>query len=190
MGIRDEFKITRQGKTVVLFAGLLEEAHSQGLRSIETELLHFEMDESGEPVFALVKAKVRMESGTFEGIGDATRSNVGRSIVPHLIRMAETRAKARALRDATNIGMASLEEMGDEDDSGQGPQKTTSGARRAQGGRRAAEKIKGRGLLSGKRIPCFGCFGNQAGQRLRTARCTMCSGRGTVLMGVGDPVRP
>ena len=37
--MREEYMIERQGKRFVLYAGLLEEAHSRGLRSIETELL-------------------------------------------------------------------------------------------------------------------------------------------------------
>jgi hypothetical protein len=113
--MRDEFLITRQGKQYVLFAGLLDEAHSRGLNSIDTELVQAPTEENGR--VAICKARVEMEDGrTFSGIGDASPENVGRNIVPHIIRMAETRAKARALRDAVNVGATALEELADGDD--------------------------------------------------------------------------
>ena len=110
--MREEYMIERGGRRFVLYAGLLEEAHARGLRSIETELLQVPNLENGE--VAIAKAVVRTEEGKFSGIGDASRQNVGRTIAPHIIRMAETRAKARALRDAINVGVTALEELGGE----------------------------------------------------------------------------
>lgn len=115
MNIPKEFLIERQGKQFVLYAGLLHEAHKNGLVSIQTELVRW--DERG----ALFKAVVTMTNEkdgarTFEGHGDANEANVGRNIAAHYVRMAETRAKARALRDALDIGAAAVEELGDADD--------------------------------------------------------------------------
>ncbi len=123
--MRDEFLITRSGKQYVLFAGLLDEAHARGLKGIDTELLQVPDDANGN--MAVIKATVEMEDGRlFSGIGDASPNNVGKAIAPHIIRMAETRAKARALRDAVNVGATALEELSDGDDAPQAPPTSSS----------------------------------------------------------------
>ena len=137
--MREEFMITRQGKQYVLFAGLLDEAHQKGLRSIDTDLVQVPTEENGN--VAVVKATVEMEDGrNFSGIGDASPENVGRNIVPHIIRMAETRAKARALRDAVNVGATALEELSDGDDAPPANYPPPRGLQSAQGKPRAGER--------------------------------------------------
>ena len=96
-------------KEVVTYPGLLSKAHDEGLQRIATRLVQVPSDENGRT--AIAKALVETKKGRFEGIGDASPENVNGFIVPHLIRMAETRAKARALRDAVNIGIVSFEEL-------------------------------------------------------------------------------
>lgn len=105
-------KVVRlQGKDYVLFEGLLEVAHAHcNLKSISTSLIQLPTQESP---FCIVQATVTTENGeSFQGIGDASPANVNKMIVPHLIRMAETRAVARALRFLTGFGTA-FEELGD-----------------------------------------------------------------------------
>jgi hypothetical protein len=100
-------------RTVIKYEGLLARAHEDGLRSIHTELVQIPSKANGDA--AIVRAVVVTGRGTFEGIGDATPANVNARVVGHLLRVAETRAKARALRDAVNIGLVALEELDEVD---------------------------------------------------------------------------
>jgi len=99
-------------KEVATYAGLLARAHEEGLSEIQTSLTQVPTEDNG--FVCIAKADVKTKKGVFSGIGDASPRNVNKMIVPHLVRMAETRAKARALRDAVNIGLVALEELGDD----------------------------------------------------------------------------
>jgi hypothetical protein len=112
--VKREFIVERQGRSFVLYAGLLDLAHSQGLRAIRTRLLQIPSEDNSQT--AVVSAEVETDRGTFSGIGDANPTNVTRAMLNCTIRLAETRAKARALRDAVNVGVAAFEELGDTDE--------------------------------------------------------------------------
>lgn len=107
--MKREFVISRHGKDYVLYAGLLDEAHQQGLKAIRTQLIQAPTAQNGQTAICL--AEVTTERGTFTGLGDAAPDNVSRAMVNALIRLAETRAKARALRDAINVSMVAVEEL-------------------------------------------------------------------------------
>ena len=109
--VKQEYVIEREGRKFVRYGGLLDEAHSQGLASIATSLIQIPGPENGEVAIAI--ATVTTERGTFSGIGDASPANVSQFLATATIRMAETRAKARALRDAVNVDMTALEELTD-----------------------------------------------------------------------------
>ncbi len=115
--MRKEFLIERQGKQFALYAGLLDLAHQQGLKSITTEIVQIPTDANNR--VAICTATVILEqdgvSRIYQGIGDAAPNNVAPAMATCLLRMAETRSKARALRDAVNIGVAAFEELGEDD---------------------------------------------------------------------------
>jgi len=104
-----------QGKEYILFEGLLEIAHAEWeLAGIETTMVQAPSKENGHE--AIIHAVVRTKDGkTFSGYGDASPNNVNKMIVPHIIRMAETRAIGRALRFLTGFGTV-FEELGDLDE--------------------------------------------------------------------------
>lgn len=117
-------------KEVVTYQGLLSKAHDEGLKAVRTVLLQIPSDENSR--MAIAKAEVETERGCFEAIGDASPESVTSFLIPHLIRMAETRAKARALRDAVNVGVVSFEEL---DGDGLEPEDSDLGSGAAPSGR-------------------------------------------------------
>lgn len=104
-----------QGRDFVVYAGVLDLAHQRGLSRIEVEAIQYPSDQNGNE--AICKATVETDDGdTYIEWGDANPKNVNPKVVRHILRMAATRAKARALRDMTNIGMTTVEELGDLDE--------------------------------------------------------------------------
>lgn len=107
--LNEKFIINLQGKSFVTYEGLLDLAHQMGLLSIDVEILQFPSEENN--MTAIARAVARTEKERFSDVGDASPKSVNNMLVPHIIRMASTRAKARALRDLTNVGMTSVEEL-------------------------------------------------------------------------------
>lgn len=97
-------------REVVFYPELLNAAHDEGLTSIETTLVQHPDRYNGNT--AIFSARVELASKVFTGTGDANPDNVSPEIVKHYIRAAETRAKARALRDALNVPIVAVEELG------------------------------------------------------------------------------
>lgn len=112
--IDKKFIVNLQGKEFVMYEGLLDVAHQMKLKSIRTELVQIPTQDNGNTCIMKATA-ITEDEKVFEGYGDANPSNTNRNIAKHSIRMAETRAKARALRDLTNIGMTAIEELGEDD---------------------------------------------------------------------------
>ena len=104
--IPEEYLVDIKGKKHVLFAGLLAMAHEKGLRTLAADFVSVTSE------LALARATATFQDGrTFSEAADATPANVGPQVKPHFARMALTRAKARVLRDALNIGAVSAEEL-------------------------------------------------------------------------------
>jgi hypothetical protein len=95
------------GKPFVKYAGLLTMAHAQGLQQLEAWFTGV------SDTLAVAQATATFRDGRrFSESGEATPENVGRQVRPHFARLALTRAKARCLRDALNIALCAVEELG------------------------------------------------------------------------------
>ena len=108
----DTLETQMPGDERSLLRDLFTRALEMGLANVKTECLSISAETQRRAVF---KAIVTMltDNGTadFVGHGDSDETNTHPLIAPHYIRMAETRAIARALRWATNEGRTSMEEM-------------------------------------------------------------------------------
>lgn len=104
-----------KGKDFVLYSGLLDLAHQIGIQSIRVKTIQYPTKENG--LEAICEAHVESKNGEdFIEIADASPRNVAPLVKEHVLRMAATRAKARALRDMTNVGITCLEELGNIDE--------------------------------------------------------------------------
>jgi hypothetical protein len=99
----------------VKYAGLLDLAHQKRLTNLEAEIVQYPTKDNERT--AICKAHAKTAFGeSFIDFGDANPTNCNAKVARHLIRMASTRAKARCLRDLTNVGITCLEELGDLDE--------------------------------------------------------------------------
>src|ERR1700677_1638960 len=100
------------GRWYVTHSGLVRTAQRRRCHGIETSLLN----EVSDPVVGrwVFKATVYKTPGSrgFVGYGDADPSNVSSLVRGAEMRVAETRAVDRALRQAYGIGLCSVEEIG------------------------------------------------------------------------------
>jgi len=105
--------IDRQGKDFVTYKGLLWYTSQIGtLTDLHVE--QHEIDWTNGRFMMKAVATLKTKSGEIikrSSIGDATLKNVSGMIAPHALRMAATRAKARALRDVCMIGLTAIEEI-------------------------------------------------------------------------------
>jgi hypothetical protein len=126
-----------EGNQFVKYAGLLDYAHQIGISSVDVEPLQLPTKDNGN--FAICRATVVSKIGeSFTDIGDANPTNCNAKVGKHLLRLASTRAIARALRSFTNVGLTALEELADLNDIlGNGDQKPRTAAKK-----KAAPKAK------------------------------------------------
>lgn len=121
--LKERFIQNIKGKDFVLYSGVLDLATQKGLVRLAVELIRYPSKENGHEAICMATAEGK-NGELFCDIGDANPTNCNEKIAKHLIRMASTRAKGRALRDMCNIGIACLEELDDVFES-KTPQKRT-----------------------------------------------------------------
>jgi hypothetical protein len=104
--IPSKWIVTIHGKETIRYQGLLAMAHEQGLMSLSAKFTQISSELAVATAFAIFK-----DGRKFFEAAESTPTNVQAGVRHSWARMALTRAKARVLRDALNIGMVSAEEL-------------------------------------------------------------------------------
>lgn len=103
-----------KGKSYPMWGGVLDAAIKDGLRRLTTEIVQIPAPENGH--LAVVRATAEFEDGrVFTDVGDCGPGNTTPEIAKSSLRMASTRAKGRALRDALNVSETMFEELPPDD---------------------------------------------------------------------------
>ena len=114
----EKYVIDVKGKKVVVYAGLLNEAISEGLFELTVKDVFVDWKEKS--AYCIAQAKVRTKTGDikiFEGVGSSTPDITKGFTAGHFVEMAHTRAKSRALRDLLNLDMLGESELATTDES-------------------------------------------------------------------------
>lgn len=108
--IDEKYIVNIKGKDFVTFAGLLNALHKE---NTGFQLLVRSISVDWDKQSAYCVAYCKIGDIEVEGVGSGTQQNCGPMVKDHYIEMAQTRAKARALRDALNVSEVCSIELGD-----------------------------------------------------------------------------
>jgi len=153
--IPKEYLVNFSGKDYIILRGLLTMAHANGLKHVETEVIHRDTDRRRFEV----KAVVSGDRGTFSGHGEADPSSVKRGFDNCLLRMAETRGIVRALRWYCGIGITALDELGPEPGEAAGPMPSSRSIPTPEPTRTTGENQIKNTRATGDLDPCPWCNG-------------------------------
>jgi hypothetical protein len=109
--IDPKYIVNIKGKEHVLYAGVLNAAHEKGILCLECTIVQFPSKENGNTCICRASLIGSDCKQNFTDYGDASDTSCEARLIPHLIRVACTRAKARVCRDYANIGMCTVEEL-------------------------------------------------------------------------------
>lgn len=121
--LTDEFKskfiVNIKGKEAVLAEGIKVLAHEKGIKKLNARIVQFPNKDNDN--MCIVEAHLvgydwdpvekKVTEVEYTAIGDASPRNCTSMVSAAFIRMAETRAISRVLKNYTNIGMVAFEEL-------------------------------------------------------------------------------